>query len=73
MDFAFANGETLEGPITLKMFDKKLKQKDLARLLEVTDTKFSEILHHKRKSSLSFLKAMNEKPGIDGNLLLRAS
>ncbi len=65
--------ETIEGLIALKMYEKKLKQKDLAKLLEVTDTKLSEILHHKRKPSLSFLKAMNEKLGIDGNLLLRAS
>ena len=65
--------ETIEGLIALKMHEKKLKQKDLAKLLEVTDTKLSEILHHKRKPSLSFLKAMNEKLGIDGNLLLRAS
>lgn len=65
--------ETIEGLIALKMFEKKLKQKDLAKLLEVTDTKLSEILHHKRKPSLPFLKAMHQKLGIDGNLLLRAS
>ena len=65
--------ESIEGLIALKMYEKKLKQKDLAKLLEVTDTKLSEILHQKRKPSLSFLRAMNEKLGIDGNLLLRAS
>lgn len=65
--------QTIEGIIALKMYERKLKQKDLARLLEITDTKLSEILNHKRKPSLSFLKAMNEKLGIDGNLLLRAS
>ena len=65
--------ETIAGLIALKMFERKLKQKDLAKLLDVTDTKLSEILHHKRKPSLSFLKAINEKLGIDGNLLLRAS
>ena len=65
--------QTIEGIIALKMYEKKLKQKDLARLLEITDTKLSEILNHKRKPSLSFLKAMNEKLGIDGNLLLKAS
>ncbi|HET7117089.1 MAG TPA: helix-turn-helix domain-containing protein [Hanamia sp.] len=65
--------QTIEGIIALKMYEKKLKQKDLARLLAITDTKLSEILNHKRKPSLSFLKAMNEKLGIDGNLLLRAS
>ena len=65
--------ETIEGLIALKMYERKMKQKDLAKLLEVTDTKLSEIMHQKRKPSLSFLKAMNEKLGIDGNLLLRAS
>ena len=65
--------QTIEGIIALKMYEKKLKQKDLAKLLEITDTKLSEILNRKRKPSLSVLKAMNEKLGIDGNLLLRAS
>jgi len=65
--------ETIDGLIALKMFERKLKQKDLAKLLDVTDTKLFEILHQKRKPSLSFLKAMHEKLGIDGNLLLRAS
>lgn len=65
--------QTIEGIMTLKMYEKKLKQKDLARLLDITDTKLSEILNRKRKPSLSVLKAMNEKLGIDGNLLLRAS
>ena len=46
--------DTIEGLIALKMYEKKLKQKDLAKLLEVTDTKLSEILNHKRKPSLFF-------------------
>ena len=71
--YAMPMPQTIEGIIALKMYEKKFKQKDLARLLEITDTKLSEILNHKRKPSLSFLKAMNEKLGIDGNLLLKAS
>lgn len=73
VNFSIPMPESIEGLIALKMYEKKLKQKDLAKLLEVTDTKLSEIMNHKRKPSLSFLKAMNEKLGIDGNLLLRAS
>ncbi len=65
--------QTLQGLIELKMFEKKLKQKELAKMLNTTDTKLSEIMHHKRKPSLSFLKAMNQILGIDGNLLLRIS
>ncbi len=63
--------QTVKGLIELKMFEKKLKQKELAKLLNVTDTKLSEIMHNKRKPSVSFLKAMNQLLDIDGNLLLR--
>lgn len=63
--------QTLQGIIELKMFERKLKQKELAKLLNTTDTKLSEIMHNKRKPSLSFLKSVNQVLGIDGNLLLR--
>lgn len=63
--------QTVQGLIELKMYERKLKQKELAKLLNTTDTKLSEIMHHKRKPSLGFLKAMHEVLGIDGNLLLR--
>lgn len=62
--------ETLQGLIELKMYENKLKQKDLAKILQITDTKLSEIMHNKRKPSVSFLKAMHKVLGIDGNLLL---
>jgi len=70
-NFTIPMPQTLQGLIELKMYEKKLKQKDLAKLLNTTDTKLSEIMHHKRKPSLSFIKAMNEVLGIDGNLLLK--
>jgi HTH-type transcriptional regulator/antitoxin HigA len=63
--------QTVQGLIELKMYEKKLKQKEIAKMLNITDTKLSEILHNKRKPGLSLLKAMNEVLGIDGNLLLR--
>ncbi len=63
--------ETLQGLIELKMYENKLKQKDLAKMLHTTDTKLSEIMHNKRKPNISFLKAMHEVLGIDGNLLLK--
>jgi len=63
--------QTLQGLIELKMYEKKLKQKELAKLLNTSDTKLSEIMHNKRKPSLSFLKAMHQILEIDGNLLLK--
>ncbi len=69
--FTIPMPQTVQGLIELKMFEKKLKQKELAKLLNTTDTKLSEIMNHKRRPSLSFIKAMNEVLGIDGNLLLK--
>jgi len=69
--YTIALPQTVPGLIELKMFEKKLKQKELAKLLKVTDTKLSEIMNNKRKPSISFIKAMNQILGIDGNLLLR--
>ena len=70
LHYTIALPQTVQGLIELKMFEKKLKQKELAKMLNTTDTKLSEIMHHKRKPSISFLKAMHQILGIDGNLLL---
>jgi HTH-type transcriptional regulator/antitoxin HigA len=63
--------ETLQGLIALKLYEKKLKQKDLARLLNTSDTQLSEIMHKKRKPTVSLLKSLNQILEIDGNLLLK--
>lgn len=63
--------ETMQGLLELKMYENKLKQKDLARMLHITDTKLSEIMNEKRKPNVSFLKAVHQVFGIDGNLLLK--
>ena len=63
--------QTVQGLIELKMFENKLKQKEIAKMLNTTDTKLSEIMNNKRKPSVIFLKAMHQVFGIDGNLLLR--
>lgn len=70
MHYTIALPQTVQGLIELKMFENKLKQKELAKMLNTTDTKLSEIMHNKRKPSISFLKAMHQILGIDGNLLL---
>lgn len=62
--------KTIDGILELKMFETKMKQKEMAKLLGITETKLSEIIHHKRKPSVSFLSAMHKRLKIDGNLLL---
>jgi HTH-type transcriptional regulator / antitoxin HigA len=62
--------KTLEGLIELKMYERRLKQKDLAQLLGIGEAKLSQILNGKREPDVAFLKAIHEKLDIDGNVLL---
>jgi HTH-type transcriptional regulator / antitoxin HigA len=62
---------TLAGILELEMFKRKLKQKEMAKLLSIGEAKFSQILSSKRDPDVAILKAANDKLGIDGNLLLR--
>jgi HTH-type transcriptional regulator / antitoxin HigA len=62
--------KTLEGLIELKMYERRLKQKELASLLGIAEPKLSQIMSRKRKPDVAFLKAAHEQLGIDGNVLL---
>ena len=62
--------KTLEGMIELKMYERKLKQKDLARLMGLGEAKLSQILSGKRMPDVAFLKAAYLKLGIDPSFLL---
>jgi len=61
---------TLHGIIELKMYERRLKQKELAKLLGIGEPKLSQILKRKRPVDVAFLKAAHEHLGIDGNILL---
>jgi HTH-type transcriptional regulator/antitoxin HigA len=62
--------KTLEGLIELKMYERKLRQKELAKLLGIGEPKLSQIMSKKRKPDIAFLKAAHKRLGIDGNILL---
>lgn len=62
--------KTLEGLIELKMYERRLKQKELANLLGIGEPKLSQIMSKKRKPDVAFLKAVHKLLGIDGNTLL---
>src|ERR1035437_5157076 len=47
--FTIPMPQTVQGLLELKMFENKLNQKELAKMLYTTDTKLSEIMHNKRK------------------------
>jgi transcriptional regulator with XRE-family HTH domain len=53
-----------------KMKDLNLNQLKLAELLNMNVSKLSKILNGKMPPDISFLKAMHQKLGIDGNTIL---
>lgn len=63
--------KTLTEMIEFKMFESKLKQRDLAKLLGVTENSISEILNSKRKINLDFAKRLYEKLNIDPLFVLK--
>lgn len=64
---------TFEGMIELRMYEMKLKQKDLAKLMGVAEPKLSQILNGKREPDVQFLKAAYQKLHIDPAFLLGKS
>ena len=69
--FTIKPPKSLPGIVELEMYKRKLKQKEMARLLDVGEAKLSQILSNKREPDVALLKAVHEKLGVDGNLLLK--
>lgn len=61
---------TIEGMIELRMYEMKLKQKELAKLMDLAEPKLSQILTGKREPDVKFLKAAYQKLHIDPAFLL---
>ncbi|MCW3789390.1 helix-turn-helix domain-containing protein [Plebeiibacterium sediminum] len=57
--------------IELRMFEMKLKQKDLATLLGTSATRISEYLSGKREITLNIAKALRSKLNIDSDIILQ--
>ena len=61
---------TVPAIVSQKMQEMNVTQNKLAELLGLGVAKLSLILNGKRKPDIPFLKAIHEKLGIDGNLIL---
>lgn len=68
--YPFPFPKTLGEMVELKMFEKKLNRVSLAKTLGIGAPKLSQILNNKREPDVSFLKALHEKLGVDGNFIL---
>lgn len=68
--YPFPTPKTISEMVELKMYEKKLNRINLAKLLGIGAPKLSQILNNKREPDVSFLKALHEKLGLDGNFIL---
>ena len=58
--------------VQLRMYQRKLKQKDLAEILNTTPSRISEFLKGKLKLSFSFAKSLYNKLNIDADLIFKS-
>lgn len=63
--------ESLADMIRMRMFQLRLNQAFTAKLLGVSDAKFSLILSGRQRPDIAFVKAVHEKLNVDANLLLQ--
>lgn len=68
-----AQPQTLIEMIELKMYERKLKQKDLAVLLDISPTRLSEVLQSKRKINLDLAKKLYKVLNIDPVFILETA
>lgn len=68
--YPFPMPKTIHEMIELKMFEKKINRVKLSKMLGIDQPKLSQILNKKREPDVSFLKAIHEKLGVDGNFIL---
>lgn len=62
--------QTLTEMIQLKMYERKLKQKDLAALLGISATRLSEVMQGKRKVNMDLAKRLYSALNIDPRFIL---
>lgn len=62
---------SLKDVIELRMFEMKLKQKDLAVLLETSTSRISEYLNGKRDITMGIARALHKKLNIDSDIILQ--
>jgi HTH-type transcriptional regulator/antitoxin HigA len=62
---------SLRDVIELRMFERKLKQKDLAEILETSTSRISEYLNGKRDITIDIARALHKKLNIDSDIILQ--
>jgi len=61
---------TLTGMIEMRMFELRLKKKELANKLKISEAKLSLIMNGKQRPDVGFLKAIHNELNIDADFIL---
>jgi len=69
--YVIAAPTTLSGMIEMRMYEMRLKQKDLAKKLNISDAKLSLIMNGKQKPDVEFLKAVHTELQVDAEFILQ--
>jgi HTH-type transcriptional regulator/antitoxin HigA len=56
--------------LELKMYERRLKQKELAELLGISATRLSEVMQGKRKVNIDLAKRLHSVLKIDAEFIL---
>lgn len=62
--------KTIVEMLELKMFERRLKQKELAKVLQVTENRISEVMNGKRKVNMDLAKRLYSELNIDPHFIL---
>ena len=69
--YIIAVPKTLNGMIEMRMYEMRLKQKDLAKKLNISDAKLSLIMNGKQRPDVDFLKAIHTELHVDAEFILQ--
>jgi len=69
--YVVAAPKTLVGMIEMRMYQMRLKQKSLAKKLNISDAKLSMIMNGKQKPDVDFLKAVYTELNVDADFILQ--
>lgn len=61
---------TLIGMVEMRMFEMRLKQKELAKRLKISESKLSMIMKGRQKPDVDFLKGIHSELDIDARFIL---
>ncbi len=64
---------TITEMIRYKMFELNIRQKQLAKMLDMSETRISELLTGKRKINIDIAKKLHTKLNIDAHFILEAA